>query len=277
MAHMQTSQNGSVTREVRDDRSVRLSRISANGSRQLPGSFARKVAIAVTNAILDHSLTPGTKLCEQAMADVFGVSRTVARQAVILLAGEGLVTVERHRGAFVSQPAFEEALEVCESLVMIEQAAAAHLVRHLGETEWSEVKRRVAEGQRPEHPGTHWRDQVFYSLLLELTGNPVVQSIHARLLRRMELVRSLARPGADHQVLAERNAKMVDLLARGQFRQAAMLIERHRMAPIRSGYVERPHEMRPSDARTCLAEWQSRSPSIPMMLTQPAGSPRTTA
>ena len=51
-----------------------MSRISANGPCQKPGSLAREVALAVTNAILDHSLKPGTKLCEQALAEVFGVS-----------------------------------------------------------------------------------------------------------------------------------------------------------------------------------------------------------
>lgn len=256
-----------------------MSRISANGPCQKPGSLAREVALAVTNAILDHSLKPGTKLCEQALAEVFGVSRTVVRQAIILLGTEGLVVIERYRGAFVSKPDFNEALEVCESLVMIEQAAAAYLVRHLGEAEWSEIKRRVAEARRPEEPGTSEPscDQDFHSLLIEWTGNEVARSIHARLLRRMEIVRSLARPDADYRVQAEQNCKMVDLLARGQFRQAAIMIERRRMAPIRSGYAERLYEMRPDDARICLADWQSRSLSTPTMLAERAGPNRNNA
>lgn len=258
VAPMQTCQYGTATR-AGSRRSVRET--SADTPGQKPASRARKVASAITNAILDHSLKPGTKLCEQALAEIFGVSRTVVRQAIILLGSDGLVVVERHRGAFVSQPDFDEALEICESLVMIEQAAAAHLIRILGDTEWSEIKLRIAEGQRSAQSvhGQSSCDQDFQSLLIDLTGNPVAKSIHARLLRRMQLVRSLAGPDADHLVLAERNGKLVDRLAKGQFRQAAMMIERHRMASIRGGYVERPHEERASNARTCLAERQTGS------------------
>lgn len=269
---MQTSQNHPVIRTTRVDRSVAISRTWANHSWQTRDSRARIVALALTNAILEHSLQPGTKLCEQALAEVFGVSRTVARQAVILLETEGLVETERHRGAFVSKPDFDEALEICEALVMIEQAAAAHLVRHLSETEWSELKCRAAEGPQ-ERPGASWpsHDRDFHSLLVGLTGNTVAQSIHARLLRRMELVRS-SDHNADAQVLAERNCKMVDLLARGQFRQAASMIDRHRTGSIRSGFVERLREVRPSDVRVCLADWRSRNPFMPAdILSGPMG------
>lgn len=275
-APMQTSQNHPVIRAARVDRSVAISRTWANHSWQTRDSRARIVALALTNAILDHSLQPGTKLCEQVLAEVFGVSRTVVRQAVILLETEGLVAIERHRGAFVSKPDFDAALEICESLVMIEQAAAAHLVRHLSETEWSELKRRAAEGQPQERPGASWpsRDRDFHSLLVGLTGNAVAQSIHARLLRRMELVRSCDH-NADARVLAERNCKMVDLLARGQFRQAASMIERHRTASIRSGFVERLREIRASDVRVCLADWRSRTPFMPAdILSDPRGQMR---
>ena len=55
-------------------------------------------------AIVEHDLVPGTKLPEDALAESFGVSRTVIRKVLHQLAHEGLVQLERHRGATVARP-----------------------------------------------------------------------------------------------------------------------------------------------------------------------------
>jgi DNA-binding GntR family transcriptional regulator len=102
---------------------------------------------------VDHRLKAGTKLGEQALAKALGVSRTVIRQAIILLAGERLVSIKQNRGAFVSEPEFQEALDICEALIMIEQAVAAHLIRHLNSSDWMALRRHVAKRQTPTSRG----------------------------------------------------------------------------------------------------------------------------
>jgi hypothetical protein len=59
---------------------------------------------ALTRAIVEHRLQPGTKLAEQKLADHFGVSRTLVRQALFQLSQNRLVTLEPARGAFVATP-----------------------------------------------------------------------------------------------------------------------------------------------------------------------------
>ena len=78
------------------------------------------IAQALTRAIVEHKLLPGTKLAEQKLADHFGVSRTLVRQALFQLSQNHLVTLEPARGAFVSTPSVEEARQVFAVRKMLE-------------------------------------------------------------------------------------------------------------------------------------------------------------
>ena len=72
----------------------------------------RVIVTALTRAIVEHRLHPGTKLAEQKLADHFGVSRTLVRQALFQLVQRKLIRMEPSRGAFVASPSSEEARQV---------------------------------------------------------------------------------------------------------------------------------------------------------------------
>ena len=74
----------------------------------------------VLTAIVEHRLPPGTKLGEERLAKVFGVSRTQIRQVLERLSHDSIVTVLPNRGAFVSSPTVEEAREVFAARRLIE-------------------------------------------------------------------------------------------------------------------------------------------------------------
>jgi DNA-binding GntR family transcriptional regulator len=74
----------------------------------------------VLTAIVEHRLPPGTKLGEERLAKVFGVSRTQIRQVLERLAHDSIVTMQHNRGAFVSSPTVEEAREVFAARRLIE-------------------------------------------------------------------------------------------------------------------------------------------------------------
>ena len=92
---------------------------------------ARSIRDALRDAVVDRRLAPGAKLSESEVGSLFDVSRTVVRSALQMLAYEGLVKIERNRGAFVSNPSPEEAQQVFDSRRLIEpgivRAAAARL------------------------------------------------------------------------------------------------------------------------------------------------------
>jgi DNA-binding transcriptional regulator YhcF (GntR family) len=89
------------------------------------------IAEALTRAIAAHRLQPGTKLAEQQLADHFGVSRTLVRQALFQLSQNRLVRLEPARGAFVATPSVEEARQVFEVRRMVEGSLVRQLASRI--------------------------------------------------------------------------------------------------------------------------------------------------
>lgn len=82
------------------------------------------VSADLSRAIHEHRLAPGTKLGEDELADIYGVSRTIIRTALQRLAHGQLVEIHRNRGAFVAKPTPKEALEVFEARELLEPRTA---------------------------------------------------------------------------------------------------------------------------------------------------------
>nr|WP_236687708.1 GntR family transcriptional regulator [Jannaschia aquimarina] len=89
-----------------------------------PAATAEQIAESLTEAVHEHRILPDMKLAEDEVGETFGVGRTIVRQALRILAQEGLVTLERNRGAFVSRPSIREAREVFEARALLEPATA---------------------------------------------------------------------------------------------------------------------------------------------------------
>lgn len=87
-------------------------------------SSAEGIALQLTEAVHEHRVLPGMKLSEDEVGEVFGVSRTIVRQALRALEHGGLVSIERNRGAFVAQPSIKEAREVFEARALLEPQTA---------------------------------------------------------------------------------------------------------------------------------------------------------
>lgn len=78
----------------------------------------------LSRAIHEHRLAPGTKLGEDELSDIYGVSRTIVRAALQALAHHQIVEIKRNRGAFIAQPSLTEAHEVFEARELLEPRTA---------------------------------------------------------------------------------------------------------------------------------------------------------
>lgn len=78
----------------------------------------------LTEAVHEHRLHPGTKLREDEVCEIFGVSRTIVRQALRAMEFEGLLTIKKNKGAFVSKPTLKEAREVFQARALLEPTTA---------------------------------------------------------------------------------------------------------------------------------------------------------
>lgn len=105
------------------------------------------IVAGLSLAIHEHRLAPGTKLSEDEVGEIYGVSRTVARAALRELAHVRLVTIRPNRGAFVAQPSVREAREVFEARALLEPRTA----RSAAERASPEGLARLAAGIDAEH------------------------------------------------------------------------------------------------------------------------------
>jgi len=87
-----------------------------------------RISEGVTAAILEHRLLPGTKLGEDEIGEIYGASRTLVRTALQQLAHEGIVNIEKNRGAFVARPTPGDAREVFEARRLIEPTIVDHAI-----------------------------------------------------------------------------------------------------------------------------------------------------
>lgn len=104
--------------------------VTAPGGQRGNTASSDLVSRALSQAIHEHRLEPGTKLGEWELAEIYGVSRTIIRSALQSLAHGQLVEIHRNRGAFVARPTPKEAREVFEARELLEPRTARMAARN---------------------------------------------------------------------------------------------------------------------------------------------------
>ena len=199
------------------------------------GASRADIHQSIYDAIVEHRLLPGTKLSEERVAELFAVSRTQVRGALLRLAVEQLVTLIPNRGAFVTKPSAEEAHDVLAVRRTLEPAAVARLIERIAAGKAPTAIRQLRALVRREqqaHARGERRQAVrlsgdFHVLLAELSGS----SILARLMRELtpltclailtfEAPTAVACPNDEH-------AWLIDAIERGDTDGAARLMTEH--------------------------------------------------
>ena len=139
----------------------------------------------VLTAIVEHRLPPGTKLGEERLAKVFGVSRTQIRQVLERLSHDSIVTVMPNRGAFVSSPTADEAREVFAARRLIEpdlirQAVAQRHARPMSHGCAQHVQRSRRRAQANDKRAIIRLSGEFHQLIADIAGNRFLAQDDAR-------------------------------------------------------------------------------------------------
>jgi len=183
-------------------------------------------------AIFEHRLPPGTKLGEDRLARIFGVSRARIRRVLPRLGHEGVVRLEPNRGAFVAQPSVAEARDVFEARRIIEPAIVQRLAGLRDRRAVvSRLRRHVAE-ERHARAVDDTRAVVrlsgeFHILLAEHTGNAVLARTMRELASLTCLIIALYDKPSVPSCLGEEHALIVDALATGHGKRATALTLEH--------------------------------------------------
>jgi len=145
-------------------------------------------------AILDQALAAGTKLPEDSIGDRLGVSRTIVRQALARLNGEGLIEQRPHKGACVAQPSLEDGRNILAVRSVLEAMVVDTLVGKLTAQQIRQLEAHVDAEDNARANNTSTSIQLsgeFHVLLATLTENDVLSRYVTELVSRSSLILSL--------------------------------------------------------------------------------------
>jgi len=187
-----------------------------------PRALYEEVAELLRQRIFSRELEPGSWIDELKLADEYGISRTPLREALKVLAAEGLVTMKVRRGAYVTEVSEKDLADVYHLLSLLESDAAGVVAGHATEAELAELDALHAELEAAAAPG-HVDRQNFFAInerfhmrLLAIANNRWRDQMVADLRKVMKLNRhnSLLKSGRIGESLKEHRAIMAAIKSR---------------------------------------------------------------
>src|SRR5512141_2336857 len=106
-----------------------------------PRALYEEVAELLRQRIFSRELQPGAWIDEVKLAQEYGISRTPLREALKVLAAEGLVTMKVRRGAYVTEVSEQDLAEVYHLLSLLESDAAAVVAERASDAELKELQK----------------------------------------------------------------------------------------------------------------------------------------
>ena len=198
-----------------------------------PRALYEEVAELIRQRIFSRELEPGSWIDELQIAKAYGISRTPLREALKVLAAEGLITMKVRRGAYVTEVSEKDLRDVYHLLSLLESDAAAVVAQTASPAELKKLQVLHAELEAAGKPDKEKHDkffevnEAFHMCLLELSQNKWRDQMVADLRKVMKLNRhnSLFKTGRITESLAEHQAIMAALNAKDPVATAARMRE----------------------------------------------------
>ena len=175
------------------------------------------VAERLRQQIYARELEPGSWIDEMKLAAAYGISRTPLREALKVLAVEGLVTMKLRRGAYVTEMSSDDVAQVYHVLALLESDAAGTVASKATPEQRVELARLHGrlEAQVRKRDEFFATNEQFHGALLQMAGNRWAQQTAQDLRKVMKLNRhhSLFKQGRLAESLAEHRALMLAIEA----------------------------------------------------------------
>ncbi|PKO91500.1 MAG: GntR family transcriptional regulator [Betaproteobacteria bacterium HGW-Betaproteobacteria-10] len=178
-------------------------------NRIAPTALYQEVAERLRQRIFNHELTPGDWIDEQKLAEEYGISRTPLREALKVLAAEGLVDLKPRRGCYVTEISHQDIDDIFPLMAMLEgrcafiaaQLATAGDIRGL-----KAIHEKLESAAKDSRIDAFFEaNQEFHRRIQELTNNRWLLSVIQDLRKVLKLSRlhSLSLEGRLQQSLEE--------------------------------------------------------------------------
>jgi DNA-binding GntR family transcriptional regulator len=188
-------------------------------ARIAPTALYQEVAERLRQRIFAHELTPGTWIDEQKLAEHYGISRTPLREALKVLAAEGLVELKPRRGCYVIELSPQDLDEIFPLMALLEGRATHEAVQKAKPDDvraLKEVHLRLEQSAAENRITDFFEaNQEFHKRLLELANNRWLLSMIQDLRKVLKLSRlhSLSLHGRLSQSLEEHRRIMAAIEA----------------------------------------------------------------
>lgn len=149
---------------------------------------------AIKQSIINNEIKPGEHLSENIIARTLGMSRTPIREALKVLANEGLVEIHNGVGIFVKHVTIKEIYELFEVRAALECAALQSFINNITEDEinqmereWLDLKEKVKTGGKICIDAISEQDYKLHSLIIDKSNNAclvdIMKSIRLKISR----------------------------------------------------------------------------------------------
>ncbi len=187
------------------------------------------VAERLRAQIFARELEPGAWIDELKLSAAYGISRTPLREALKVLAAEGLVTMKPRRGAYVAEMNRDDVAQIYHLLALLEADAAGEVARHASEAQLQRLQQlhERLEKQVRQRDAFFAANEQFHMSLLDIAGNRWRTQIVTDLRKVMKLNRhhSLFKQGRLADSLAEHRALMAAIAGRDSAKAARLMRE----------------------------------------------------
>jgi DNA-binding GntR family transcriptional regulator len=167
--------------------------------------------------VVEDVLKPGEKVPEKDLCVSFGVSRTPLREALKVLASEGLVVLHANRGARVAEVTPEELAQAFPVIAVLEGLAGEEACRRLSDAEIATIGRRhdemVAAYRARDRKSYFAANQDIHRAIIDGAGNDILATQHRLLATRVRRARFLVNLSEERWAEAiEEHERMIERL-----------------------------------------------------------------
>jgi DNA-binding GntR family transcriptional regulator len=182
--------------------------------------------------IVDGELKPGQKVPEQDLCRRFGVSRTPLREALKVLAAEGIVTLTPNRGATVATITSEQIDELFPIMGVLEALAGELACKHATAGDVHRLRqmhdKMMQHFARGDRKGYLRLNREIHRELFAISGNAALAQMYEQLLVRTHAIRFIARKSpARWQEAVDDHAEMIAALEARDGARVADILRRH--------------------------------------------------
>lgn len=221
--------------------------VSGGSSLARPSSLAEEAATALREMILLEKLPAGTALPERDLSDGLGISRTPLREAIRILANEGLVEFSASRRPRVADPTLEEITDYLRVQGALEALSGELACAIASDNELEQIARmnaEMVERHGKDDPVTSFRrDMAFHRAIVAASHNAPLADTHATYNARLWRARFMSsqRKQSRESTWAE-HQQIVDALVRRDGPAAAAALKNHLTTAV--GNIKRAQQER---------------------------------